>query len=296
MDSEPMRYIHRMRVEELRWFLAVVDDPNVTRAAAALHVSQPALSRALKRLEAQLGTRLFDRVGRGLVPNRYGRAYAANVRRALEELDAGRDALETEIAEIRLAFLHTLGMRLVPELIGAYRAGRPQARFRLIQGSAAGLADALLEGRSDLLLTSPRPPRLAWHPLFEEPLRLVVPPDHRLAARRRVRLRELADDPFIVMRPEYGLRGITDALLATAGITPNVAFEGEDPETVRGLVRAGLGVALLPGDGIALQDKGASRTIGLAWHPERHHPPAVTDFAAFVRRSSRRRPAPGGSC
>jgi LysR family transcriptional activator of glutamate synthase operon len=91
------------------------------------------------------------------------------------------------------------------------------------------------------------------------------------------------------MRRRYGLRAITDALLARAGVTPRIAFEGEEPETVRGLVAAGLGVALLPGAGIAVADKGASRTIGLAWHRERYRPPAVEAFADFVRRSCRRR-------
>jgi LysR family transcriptional activator of glutamate synthase operon len=278
-----------MQVEELRWFAAVVDDPNVTRVAAALHVSQPALSRSLRRLETSLGVQLFDRVGRALEPNRHGRAYAAQVRRALEELDAGRAALGAEAGEIRLAFLHTLGTWLVPELIRGHRARHPEARFRLSQGSAAALAEAVRDGRSDLLLSSPRPDGLAWAPLFEQPLRLVLPPDHRLRTRRRIRLEELTDDEFVVMRPEYGLRGMTDALFARAGFSPRVAFEGEDPETLRGLVAAGLGVALLPGDGIAVADKGASRTIGLAWHPERYRPPGAEAFADYVRCSSHRR-------
>jgi DNA-binding transcriptional LysR family regulator len=278
-----------MQVEELRWFAAVVEDPNVTRVAAALHVSQPALSRSLRRLETSLGVQLFDRVGRALEPNRHGLAYAGAARRALEQLDSGREALGTEAGEIRLAFLHTLGTWLVPELIRGYRATHPDVRFRLNQDSAGALAAAVRDGRSDLLLTSPRPEGLAWSALFEQPLRLVLPPDHRLSARKRIRLEELARDEFVVMRPEYGLRGITDALFARAGFAPRIAFEGEDPETLRGLVAAGLGVSLLPGDGIAVADRGASRTIGLAWHPERYRPPAAEAFADYVRRSSRHR-------
>jgi DNA-binding transcriptional LysR family regulator len=272
-----------MQIEELRWFIAVVDDPNVTRVAHALHLSQPALSRSLKRLEAELGTRLFDRVGRTLQPNRHGLAYAVQVRRALAALDGGRAALEEQAAEIRLAFLHTFGVQLVPELIRAFRGEHPHVAFQLTQGSAHGLADVVLGGGADLLITSPAPDGLAWRALFEQPLRLVVPDDHRLARRRRVRLEELAGDNLIAMRPEYGLRGMTDDLLARAGVAPPIAFEGEDSETVRGLVKAGLGVAVA--------DQGASRTIGLAWHPERYRPPAVQAFADFValRYSSRRR-------
>jgi LysR family transcriptional regulator, transcription activator of glutamate synthase operon len=278
-----------MQVEELRWFAAVVDDPNVTRAAAALHVSQPALSRSLRRLEASVGVQLFDRVGRALEPNRHGLAYAAAVRRALDALATGREALDEEAGEIRLAFLHTLGTWLVPELIRGHRADHPQARFRLSQDSAGALAEAVREGRSDLLLTSPRPEGLAWTALFEQPLKLALPPEHRLKARKRIRLEELRHDEFVLMRPEYGLRGITEALFERAGFSPRIAFEGEDPETLRGLVTAGLGVALLPGDGIAVADRGASRTIGLAWHPERYRPPAAEAFAEYVRCSYHRR-------
>src|SRR5262245_61540048 len=175
-----------MQVQELQWFAALVEEPNVTHTAARLHISQPALSRSLRRLEASVGVELFDRVGRTLEPNRHGRAYAASVRRALDELDAGRAALVEEAGEIRLAFLFTLGTWLVPELISEYRATHPDVRFRLSQASAGRLAEAVRDGRSDLLLTSPRPEGLAWTALFEEPLRLVVPPDHRLSARRRI--------------------------------------------------------------------------------------------------------------
>src|SRR3954462_14197165 len=124
-----------MQVDELRWFAEVVADPNVTRAAARLHVSQPALSRSLRRLEATVGVQLFDRVGRSLLPNEHGMLLADHVRRALEELDTGRSAVrraaDRELGEVRLAFLHTLGTWLVPELIGAYRAAHPAVGFRL---------------------------------------------------------------------------------------------------------------------------------------------------------------------
>jgi LysR family transcriptional activator of glutamate synthase operon len=287
-----------MQIEELRWFAAVVADPNVTRTAARLHVSQPALSRSLRRLEATLGVQLFDRVGRSLAPNEHGRLLANHVRRALDELDTGRAAArraaDPETGEIRLAFLHTLGTWLVPELIGAYRAQHAAARFRLSQAAAGTMIDGLLEGRHDLVLTSPAPhdDRLGWRALFSEPLRLAVPPAHHLVRRRRVRLAEVAGDPFIAVKAEYGLRAITDALCAQAGFTPRVAFEAEDVETVRGLVAADLGVALVPARPgaptspplLAVADRGCTRTIGLVWHRERYRSPAVLAFADFVAR------------
>ena len=285
-----------MQIDELRWFVAVVDEANVTRAAEALHVSQPALSRSLRRLETRLGVRLFDRVGRSLEPNAHGRRLAEHARRALDEIDTGEAAVrrsaDPETGEVRLGFLNTLGTWLVPELIGAYRDAHPRVRFRLRQESAAALIDGLLEGRHDLLVTSgpPGDPRIAWRGLLREPLRLAVPPDHRLAGRRRVRLAEVGGDPFVMIRPEYGLRGITDDLLSRAGIRPRIAFEGEDAETLRGLVAAGLGVALLPPPAVArpgvveltVTAPRAAREIGVAWLDGHPDTPPVAAFKKFL--------------
>jgi DNA-binding transcriptional LysR family regulator len=291
-----------MQVQELRWFVAVVQTPNLTRLSETLHISQPALSRSLRRLEQVVGVELFDRVGRSVAPNEFGRALAARVSRALDELDTGledvREAGDPERGEVRLAFLHTLGTWLVPELIGAYRADHPHVRFRLRQSSASVMLRELLAGGHDLLLTGPRPaePVITWRELLTEPLRLAVAADHRLAHRRRVRLREVADDAFVAVSHETGLRAVVDELCRRAGFVPRVAFEGQDVETLRGLVSAGLGVAVLPDRPgapkspplLALADAGAQRAIGLAWHRERYRSPAAVAFANFVAARLRR--------
>lgn len=144
------------------------------------------------------------------------------------------------------------------------------------------------------LLTSPRPddPLIGWTRLLTEPLRLAVSPGHRLAARRRIRVREVADESFVIFAEDTGLRAEVDRLCERAGFTPRVAFEGQDVETLRGLVSAGLGVALLPARPgapespplLAVADAGAQREIGLAWHRTRYRSPAVTAFAGYVTR------------
>jgi DNA-binding transcriptional LysR family regulator len=230
------------------------------------------------------------------VPTAHGRALAENFRRAPTEIYTGistvRRAADPEAGEIRLAFLHTLGVWLVPELIRAYGAEHPGIRFRLSQSGSAGLLAGLHEGRHDIVLTGmdPADDQLQWRALIREPLRLAVPPDHRLARRRRVRLAEVSEDPFVVVKAGYGLRGITDALCAQAGFTPHVAFEGEDVETLRGLVAAGLGVSLLPARShassaaslLTVSDRDCARTIGIVWHRTRYRSPAVRRFADFV--------------
>ena len=292
-----------MRISELRWFLAAVEDPNLTRLSSTQHISQSALSRSLGRLEQTVGVELFDRIGRSLAPNHQGRTLARGVARALAEFDASmqnvREVADPEHGEIRLAFLNTLGIWLIPELIGEYSAEHPDIRFQLSQNNGRVALSELLEGRHDLLITSPRPsdPLLDWMHLLTEPLVLAVPPRHRLAARRRVHLNEVADDPFITTTHDAGLRTIVDQLCQQAGFSPHVAFEGNDVETLRGLVSAGLGVALLPARPgapptpplLAVADSGAERSIGLAWHRDRHRSPAVAAFADFIAATRDRR-------
>ncbi|HEY4277476.1 MAG TPA: LysR family transcriptional regulator [Conexibacter sp.] len=292
-----------MTFEELAWFVAVAEREHVTESARDLHVSQSALSRALTRVQAHVGVPLFDRQGRNLRLNRFGRLYLEHARRTLTELDAGRYAVAAESGAsggggtVVLAFLHTLGAWLVPALLGRFSAEHPDVTLRLAQDTALELAQELHHGTVDLILTSPRPesPAVGWHELLTEPLRLAVPPGHRLAQRKRVRLADVAEDRFVAMKPEYGLRPMSDALCRAAGFTPRIAFEGDDIGTLRGLVAAGLGVALLPPPHSAgaeiehpgtphlqVADRGAHRRLGLAWDTARYRSPATEAFRAFV--------------
>lgn len=302
-----------MTTEQLRYFVAVAEREHVTRAAQAVNVSQPALSRALRRLEAELGGALFRREGGTLRLTEPGRGFLIHARRALAELDAGRhaldDALSPDRGTVRLAFLHTLGTWLVPVLIGAYRDQRPAVGYRLEQNGAGPMLRALQEGAVDLALTSPGPedPGVAFVPLVTEPLWLALPAGHPFAARKRVRLAEVSTERFVCVPPGYGLRATTDELCARAGFVPRVAFEGEDVETLRGLVAAGLGVSLLPlsrtpgghvvpeTPHIRVADRGCARTIGLAWQAGRELLPVAAAFRTFVREAGPRlaRAGPG---
>jgi LysR family transcriptional regulator, transcription activator of glutamate synthase operon len=295
-----------MNVDELRWFAALAERPRMTAVAKDMHISQPALSRAIGRLEAQLGVELFDRRGRVITLNHHGRRYLAYARRALEELDAGAaavaDVADAERGELRLWFLHTLGSWLVPALVGAFREDHPNVRFRLAQRGGAPLVAALDDGEADLLMMGPRPAgaRHAWHPLVTEPLLLAVPPRHALAGRRSVRLEEVAREPFVALHGDNALRALTDELCRRAGFEPRIAFEGDEVATLRGLVAAGLGVALIPPQRVAaeevttatphlrVRDEGAERELGMVWDPERSETPVVRGFREFVTRSGRK--------
>ncbi len=281
-----------MDLVTVRWFLAVARLGHVTRASAELRISQPGLSRAIARLEHELGVPLFDREGRTLRLSRYGEIFRAHAERLIAAEDAGRRALaqaaDPEQGEIGLAFLHTQGPVYVPELLRDYRRRHPRVRFRLTEGSAEHILRDVAEGRADMAITSPRPgDGLAWHPLTTEDLYLAVPAGHRLAGRAEVRLADAAGETFIVMRHGYGLRTITEEMFRDEGIQPEIAFEGEEVATLRGLVAAGLGIAVVPpGERVPgvteVAIAGARRTLGLVWVAERARPPVVEDFRRFV--------------
>ncbi|MCF2529790.1 LysR family transcriptional regulator [Yinghuangia soli] len=277
-------------------FAAVAKAEHITRAAEQLGVPQPTLSRTMARLEAELGVPLLVRTGRGVRLTRQGRMLLAAVEPVLDQLEQAGAAIQGEASATRgkvaFGFLHTMGAEAVPGLLRAFRADHPGIRFALVQDSAAVMLDRMRAGELDLCLTSPLPdaPDLAVRALGEQRLYLVVPADHRLAGRRRVRLAEAAEETFVCMEPGYGLRRIADALCAEAGFVPRVAFEGEEAETLRGLVAAGLGVALLPAPEaarpgtvqLAVSAPRAYRTIGLAWLAGRPETAPVRLFREFV--------------
>lgn len=280
----------------LAQFAGVARHEHITQAARDLDVPQPTVSRAMARLEAGLGVALLARQGRTVSLTPAGRSFALAVERALAEVERATEAVRADAdpaaGKVAFGFLHTLGPETVPELIREFRTDHPGVRFTLVQGYGEHMIERMRQGELDLCLTSPVPdaPDLATRRLGEQRLYLSVPADHRLAARRRVRLAEAAAEPFITLEPGYGLRRLTDRLCERAGFRPRIAFEGEEPETLRGLVAAGLGVALLPPPTVqrpgvrelSVTAPRAVREIGVAWlagHPDTR---PVADFKRFL--------------
>jgi len=257
---------------------------------------QSTLSRAMVRLEADLGVALFARHGRNVSLTPAGHTFLRSAERALDGIERAAEAVRTDADPasglVAFGFLHTLGPETVPGLMSEFRANYPRIRFQLVQSYGEAMIERLRTGELDLCLIGPLPdaPDLVVRPLDEQRLRLVVPDGHRLAARKRVRLAEAADEIFVTLEPGYGLRRITDELCAEAGFTPKVAFEGEEAETLRGLVAAGLGLALLPPPAfprpgvveLAVTAPRAAREIGVAWLDGHPDTPPVAAFKRFL--------------
>ncbi len=294
----------------LRQFAAAAREEHMTRAAELLGIPQPTLSRSIARLESELGVPLFTRPGRSVKLTRHGRYLLESSERALLALSASLERLtgEADLAHGRVAlgFLHTFGGEIVPRLMRDFRASHPAVRFALVQGGSQRLLARLRDGEIDLCLTSPLPsgPDVLARGLAEQRIDLFVPAGHRLAARRGgMQLAEAAAEDFIVMEPGYGLRAITDAMCHEAGFEPRITFEGEEADTARGLVGAGLGVSLLPATASSLADPSvvpvritaprAARTVGIAWPADRPLTAPAATFRDFALTYAGRLPETG---
>jgi DNA-binding transcriptional LysR family regulator len=233
---------------QLRYFQAVARREHVSRAAAELRVAQPSLSRTIARLEAEVGVPLFDRQGRRVRLNRYGAAFLRRVDRALAELDDGRrelaDAAGLEHGTVAVA-VETL-LTLTPMLPSI--AEHPGIGLRVFQSSADAMLHQLRAGEVDLCVASQplEGPSLRAIEIVREEVLLAVPPAHAFAGRKRVKVAELAGEPFVTTRPGHWQRALADRLFAQAGAQPNVTCEGDEPAAIRPLISAGLGIGLLP--------------------------------------------------
>jgi DNA-binding transcriptional LysR family regulator len=292
-----------MDLLQLRYFQTVARYEHVTQAARELAIAQPSLSQTIARLEEELGVPLFDREGRQIRLNQFGRAFLRHVERIFTELEDGRrelaDLAGLEQGRVALSIFST---PLLADLLSAFRAEYPRVSFRLLlqhTSSTREIEQQLERGEADLCITMAPIERsdITWLPLFTEELYLLVPLGHPLVARQRIELREVAQDTFIGLEPGTIMRDLTDSFCRQAGFLPLVAFEGDDPSTISGLVGAGLGVGFISALSWAyyqtynararaaclqIAEPRCQRTIGLAWHKTHYLSHAARAFRSFV--------------
>lgn len=300
-----------MELRDLEAFVAAARFGNFGQAAEARFMSHSGLSRAVGRVEDELGVPLFDRVGRIVRLNRYGGIFLARVEEAFQALDTGwaeiTDAVDPNRGIVTLAFMPTIGPTLVPRLLRGFNADHQNVRFQLSQGGADAIIDMLRSGTVDLCLTAPDPGAddIDWLPLWREAMVLAVPAGHDLLQEPEVSLQSLNDVPLVTLRRGFGIRQILDEHFAAAGIRPRIVFEAADVPTVRGLVSAGLGASILPpavnsdqeGMPVELELHGTTveRVVGIANVRGRYMPAAAQAFRDHVVRASALAPTPGST-
>ncbi len=282
-----------MDLLQLKYFQTVARYEHVTRAAGELRIAQPALSKTIGLLEKELGVQLFDRHGKYIQLNQFGKTFLKRVEQSLTLLEDGKRELSDLIGEtfgdVKLAII--VGSNLLPGLLTSFRQKHPHIRFKLMQHFSKSIT-----GPDFDLCISSAPLNLHGienFPLLTEEIFLAVPAAHRLAKRKSIHLREVAGDDFINLKPGTPLRETTDNFCQYAGFTPNIIFESDDPATVRGLINAGQGIAFLPAitwEGstgssmflLHIEDPACKRTLVLSWTAEHYLPQAARLFREFT--------------
>ncbi|QGQ44916.1 LysR family transcriptional regulator [Metabacillus sediminilitoris] len=286
-----------MEWQQFEYFQTLARMQHVTHAAETLSISQSALSRSIARFEDEIGVPLFDRQGRSIRLNKYGHIFLKHVDNMMKEFDEGKqeikDLLDPDKGEVSLGFLHTLSTSHIPDLLASFRAHYPKINFRLGQGPSHNLIDQLQLGVFDLCLIAPmeKTSPIVWRQLWNEELFVIVPKDHKYANRKNITLEEIADESFIHLKEGFSLRITIEQIFKKVGITPKITFEGEEADTVAGLVAAGLGISILPNlkgtdqskiSKIPVKSPQCQRTIGIAWVEGRYLSPATEKFKQFV--------------
>ncbi|GAA3235636.1 LysR family transcriptional regulator [Nonomuraea helvata] len=284
-----------MELRQLHYLLAIVEEGSFTRAAARVHVAQPAISQQIAQLERELGERLFDRSERRIRLTPAGEAFLPYARAALDAAASGRDA----VVALRgvLAGRLTVGTIPSPPLslldqLARFRRRHPGVRITLRTGDpeeltaqvAAGALDAAVIGVSgNRLPAGPAgqrlPVGLTSRDVAEEALVIVVTPGHPLAAKPQLSLSELRGEPMVTLTWGAGLRIALETACAEEGFLPEVTAETDDLTLLTDLVRHGFGVALMPRSAaerarpqvvtIPLRPPAPSRSLALVWRRDR---------------------------
>ncbi len=247
-----------MELRQLESLVSIADSGSFSRAAAALNLAQPSLSRQIASLEAELGQRLLVRTGRGVAPTAAGEALLVHARSMLETARRAcgelRDLDASPSGKVVVGLPPRVALGLSVPLVRGFRERFPRAVITVLEGLSLALRESLIAGRLDLaLLFDPLPSaQLQYEPLMRERLLLVAPPGSRLPP--RASLASLAGYPLVLPSAPNAIRDLVDRFLAPRGVTLNVLAEVGAVQTVLALVAQGLGCTVLPESALAVSD------------------------------------------
>ena len=284
---------------DLRAFVTVAQLRSFAAAARTLHLSQPALSRRISRLEDLVGVRLFDRTTRSVEPTAAGQEFLRQVTVTLEQLDhsvAGlRDVASLAAGQVTVGCVFSAVHHFLPAVIRTYRERHPHVRVRIIEEGADAVLSVVLQGEADFGLNyiGMQEPGLDYRPLLQEPFVLACRADHPLARRREVPWSELGRYDHIRVSKASRNRLFIDQALAQLPPLPRPVCEVRHVSTLIGMVEAGLGIAVVPQltlpaqpaavVGVRLVQPPVTRTIGLIQRSGRSLSPAAGAFVALLQ-------------
>jgi DNA-binding transcriptional LysR family regulator len=290
-----------MDLPQLASFLRVAEEGSVTRAAAALHLTQPAVTQHVRALERELGVPLFDRTERGMRLTQPGETLRDYARRSLGLLQEARDVLgdleRSSQGRVVIGAGVTTSIFRLPDWLRQLQREHPGIDVTVRTGRSREIAALALAREIDLgLVTSPiQEPALTIAPLFDEEIVLVAPPDHPLASGAHA-VEELREHPLIFFSRGSGFREYLDRALAAAGVVPRVKMESDSVEAIKSFVEVGLGASFLPagavraelGTGTLLRARVTGlpplyRTTSVLYRTDRYLNAGARSFLAVVR-------------
>jgi LysR family carnitine catabolism transcriptional activator len=251
-----------INLRQLRAFVSIGRLGSFTKAADALHATQPALSAQIRDLEESLGVKLFDRSTRSVTLTQAGEDLLPVVDTVLGDLGSvvarARDVARRNTGRVTVAALPSLSATLMPEVVARMRALHPGIAIVIKDALAERIIGLIRADEVDLALTSspPTDPQLQFTPLLTDRMVAVLPPGHPLAKARIVKLVDLLASPMVLMDRDSSVRRIVDAACASIGRLAEPAYEAAYMSTAIGLVRAALGATLLPSSAAELRGAG----------------------------------------
>jgi LysR family transcriptional regulator, hydrogen peroxide-inducible genes activator len=298
-----------MELHQLRYFIAVAETRNFTKAAARSNISQPSLSQQIINLEDELGQKLFQRLGRKTLLTPAGHMLLMRARKIVVEIDNAQKELSEnpDIGErVSVGAIPTLAPYLLPKVIARCRMSHPNMEIATYEDFWPQLLEMVVQGEIDLAL-APLPildKRIISEPLFKESLMLAVSLQHRLANKEQITVKDLQNESFIMMGTASSVTGQIERFCGDHHFEPKIAHHSSQVATVKLLVGLGLGIAILPAGTFSRDDEqsiiyrelsGRSppmREIGLIRHPNRYETKGVTHFVASLKDALARAPIP----
>lgn len=285
-----------MEFLQLKYFQAVAKHEHITRASEELHISQPTLSISISRLEDELGMPLFERLGRHIKLNQYGKVFLERVNKIFLQLEDGKKELKDMMDNQDQIFSFAANnLYSYTTVLNQYSKLYPNAHFRQIIGTIDKMREALLHGDIDFCISSPSivSDEIECIPLSTEEMYLYVSKKHKLSGRSSIMLSEAADEPFISLPPGFGIRDLTESLCQLAGFKPNIVFESLITTGIMEMVNVNMGVSLLPiprwaevADNLVvpihITEPYCFRTVSLSYLKDRYIPAATKNFIDYV--------------
>jgi LysR family cyn operon transcriptional activator len=287
-----------MELRHLRYFTALAEELNFTRAAETVHVTQSTLSHQIKQLETEIGCRLFDRIGKRIVITEAGEQLLGKVKHALSEIDDGLRALRGSTRQLsgnlRVGVTHTFNVSLLPACIDAFFHKSPSVRVTVHEQSAEAVERGVEAQAYDIgIAYRPRnAAAVSFEPLCNDEMALVVSPEHPLAGRKRIRMVELHRQALVLSTRDTTTRELLDEWFRSVGAEPVVVVEMNPIAPVLALVRRIEAGAIISRQAltnvddlrvIPIENPTPLRTPGILWN--RNHQPtaAAKSFAVIVR-------------